>query len=242
MVLRFSDAAAVSVVLLLVSGAALTWSIGGGPGALTEGTWGRALAGKLLLVGVVLALAGWNRWRLVPSLLEAEADARDTDDDHPSVPTADLAGDPRWRTLRDAVRLEVLALVVVVALTAVLVQATPPADGEGGVYVATLPVTDDLDVELVVSPGTTGTNQVHVTYYAELGRPSDEVLSAEIRLRLPEDDIGPIVLEPPKAGPGHFFTTTDALSVPGTWQVEVVTRLDEFTAERTTTPVPIGSP
>ena len=242
MLVRFSDAAAVSVVLLVLSGAALTWTIGGGPGAVGDGAWGLALAGKLALVAVVLALAGWNRWGLVPSLLVAEGAGRDDHADRPAVPTADLAGDRRWATLRDSVRLEALALVGVVALTAALVQATPPATAGGGAYQATLPVAEGLDVELVVSPATIGTNQVHVTYYDDLGRPADEVDSVEVRLRLPEADVGPIVLEPPKAGPGHFFTTTDALSLPGTWQVEVVSRLDEFTAERTTTPVPVGTP
>jgi putative copper export protein len=72
---RFSRLAEVMVVLVLVSGTVLT----GGQAKLHEQFWttpyGRALIAKLVFVGVVLAIGGYNRQKVVPAVAERDEEA-----------------------------------------------------------------------------------------------------------------------------------------------------------------------
>lgn len=294
-VLRFSNLAAISVLVLWVSGVVQAQTLADLPGDLTATTWGRWLLAKTVLVAAVLVAALWNRRALVPRLLAAAdtadaadapstveattgaspstADATSTDPRRTSpgagTTTVEVAtrvgagpsddGDPdgpgrsdaaeqavradgAWSSLRRSVLVEVAVLVVVVALTGMLVD-TPPGtgDGAGGVFEATVPVDDRLVVALLVSPAATGRNSIHVTYQDAQGRPADGP-EPTLRASLVEPAVGPVEITASKAGPGHYVTATDALSVPGTWELELITRLDEFTAERNVFQVPVGSP
>lgn len=66
---RFSTTAAVSVVLLTVAGLGLSYAELGSLGALTSTSYGTVLLVKLGLVAVVLFLAAYNRFLLLPWLL-----------------------------------------------------------------------------------------------------------------------------------------------------------------------------
>lgn len=77
---RFSAAAAVSVVLVAVSGIALGWQELGSLSALTDSSYGQTLLVKLALVAVVLVLAGYNRFLLLPWLLAEPTDDPEPDD------------------------------------------------------------------------------------------------------------------------------------------------------------------
>lgn len=256
-VLRFSTLAAVAVFVLWLSGGVLTWSLVGGLDELVDSSFGRVLLVKLGIVVVVVALAAWNRYRLVPALLAADADP----DDDPGGDAADpTAADPttagpgadaptppaddepaRWDALTRTVRREAALLAVVVLVTAVLVDLTPPAETGGpGVVSSAVAVTSAIELDVTVVPAVAGRNTVHLTYVeAGTGRPVDPVSEATVELRLPALDVGPIIETPPKAGPGHYILVTDALAVAGTWEVTIRSRLDRFTEERSTVQVPV---
>ena len=68
MVQRFSTMAAISVVLLALAGTALGYSELGSFSALLTTTYGLTLTVKLALVAVVLFMAGYNRYFLLPWL------------------------------------------------------------------------------------------------------------------------------------------------------------------------------
>lgn len=106
--LRFSAGAVVTVGLLAASGVALAATIVGDPLALAASSYGRLLALKLLVVPVVLGLAAWNRFRLVPRVR--------------AVPEADAA---RAALVRTATR-EAALLVLVLLITAFLTDQSPP--------------------------------------------------------------------------------------------------------------------
>lgn len=102
-VTRFSTAAAWVVLTLAVSGTVLAWRILPGPGALVTTGYGLTLLAKLAVVAVVLAVAAWNRYRLVPGVAAAPARAQ----------------------LRSTVLAEAALILVAVGLTALLVAQSP---------------------------------------------------------------------------------------------------------------------
>jgi len=105
---RFSAAAVMIVAALMVAAATLLWLLLGGLGEIWGSTYGRGIALKLAFVAGLLGVAAYNKLRLMPRL---------------------RAGDVRaGRSLRAAIRLEMLLGVVVLAVTAALTTlAGPPA-------------------------------------------------------------------------------------------------------------------
>jgi len=68
--------------------------------------YGLLLLGKMAAFGVLLLLAIWNRWRVVPAMASQE--------------TQEAAADGATQTLRRTITFEYLLLVAVLATTAVL--------------------------------------------------------------------------------------------------------------------------
>jgi copper transport protein len=67
---RFSTAAGVSLALVAATGVALARSQVTSLDALTSTPYGRALAIKLVLVGLVIAIGGYNKLFAVPRVVE----------------------------------------------------------------------------------------------------------------------------------------------------------------------------
>lgn len=226
---RFSDVAAATVVALVMAGVAMSWIEVGSIDALTTTTYGRVLLTKVGVVLVVLAAAAYNRFRLVPDI------ERQAGEDG-AEPAA------LWSRLRTTAWAEAGAVVVVIALTAALVNITPAKTSvdTGGVFNQTQPV-GDARVNLVVSPGKVGSNTLHIQYTEPNGRPVDVAQQLKIELSQPEAGVEPRVLEVPKAATGHYIVNDAPFAVAGTWQVTLVARVSSFEEARTTfTPV-IGS-
>lgn len=247
---RFSGWAAAMAGAVVVAGGALAWTMLGSPGELVDSNYGTVLLVKLGLVGVILALAGYNRWSLVPGL------ATDADDPGDAAPSEALvgagAGDGpadarRWTHLRRSVVVEAVLMLAVVGVTAVLVDRTPPveagtADGAvvvGGPFNEQQPVRDaTLYFDLL--PGTVGRNEMHITYLGADGTLVELAESVTLELSLPDKGIGPIERDTTVVTGGHVTYAGNDLSVPGDWEITVVTRVDRFTEERNTFVVPIG--
>lgn len=217
---RFSTLAVAAVALLWVSGVVQAWWTVGGWANLAGSGYGRILVVKLGLVVVTMALAAWNRWRLVPALTSA---------------------DDQQRTIVRSMRWEVAILVAVIAVTSVLVD-TPPGDERSGAtpFSETIAVSADLDVNLLVTPGQVGINDLHITYIDTLGLLDDRVESVTVEMTLPEAGIGPLVSNAVLLEGGHYLLTTKQLTVAGTWELEVVSRIGTFDQQRTMFRVPIG--
>lgn len=219
LVAAFSAMAGWSMLVLAVAGTAMAWALVRQPRALVTTDQGWTLVAKVGVVGVILVVAAYNRWRLVPAVTAAGPDqavARDR--------------------LRGTVRLEVLLLVVVLGLTAVLVNLRPASEevGIGGPFDTVVAVTDDIDLNLVVDPNRAGPNEVHVYLLDRTGRPLDADADVSLELTQVDQDIGPIERTPLPAGPGHWVLTGSELVVPGTWEVTTIVGLERFSEERTT--------
>jgi len=253
---RFSVVAAASSLAAAVAGGVLAWTQVGSPANLVSTTYGRLLLAKVAVVAVILALAGYNRFRLLPDLLgdrhsgiDHEADTADPDPEPDTAATPDrgaAAGtddDPGWRRLLRTVNVEAVAIVLVLAVTAVLVNVSPARTAAGGsitIFNQTASLRSGDQVNLTINPNKAGFNQIHVQYIDASGKPADLASSVQMEFTLPAQGLGPITREAPKAGPGHFIVEGSELSIPGTWQIAVVARTSQFSLERTTFQANVG--
>jgi copper transport protein len=216
LIVRYSGLAAWVLVAVVAAGLTLTWSEVRALRAATSTTYGWLLVAKLAVVAFVVGLAAWNRWGLLPRLA-----AEEDEDDRRS--TASL--------LRRTVTAEALALIVVVALTALLVNITPAriAAGVGTTFSTTVPLGDG-SVNIVVDPNRVGRNSFHL-FLSDSNGQAGQVEEMTVELSLPAADIGPLQRQPVDIGSGHWLLDTSDLSIGGRWQVDVIALVDQFTEE-----------
>ncbi|HEX2087310.1 MAG TPA: copper resistance protein CopC [Solirubrobacteraceae bacterium] len=203
----FSRLALWAVVAIAAAGLVQAWFYLDGPETLLTSTYGIALLAKIALLAVIVAVAAGNR-RRVAALVASGAPG----------------------ALRAAMRAEVALAALVLAATAVLVRAAPPASVAAG------PATSELDLgpmrlEMVIEPATTGPNDFHLYFFdRRTGAQIDRVEEVTVSLTQEEKRIGPIRIEIPRKGPAHYEQLDEALGVPGEWQVQVDARVSEFDA------------
>ncbi len=259
LVARFSGVALVASVLVAVGGTAMAWPLVGQPAALVGTAYGLTLLAKLAAVGVVVLVAAYNRFRLVPAIVAGAIPSGGAPGDvAPEVGSADVGdgGAPvdlavdldqrrasaAWSQLRRTLRLEVALLSGVLLLTGVLATTQPAAEaaGFGGVFETTTPLGAELELDLVVDPNVVGRNTLHLYVLDATGRPSAGVEDLRLELTFVPAGVGPIRIEPFFAGPGHWIATTEDLSFAGEWEVRVIAGGDRFTEHTTTVIVPVA--
>ena len=259
LVARFSGVALVAAVLVAVGGTAMAWPLVGEPAALVATAYGRTLLVKLAAVGIVVAVAAYNRFRLVPALVAGVTPSGGAPDAaEPAVAATDVvaAGAPAaaavdlgqrraataWSQLQSTLRLEVALLSGVLLLTGVLATTQPAAEaaGFGGIFETTTPLGPELELDLVVDPNVVGRNTLHLYVLDATGRPSEAVEDLRLELTFVPAGIGPIRIEPFFAGPGHWIATTEALSFGGDWEVRVIAGVDRFAEHTATVTVPVA--
>ncbi len=259
LVARFSGVALVAAVLVALGGTAMAWPLVGQPAALVGTAYGLTLLAKLATVGVVVLVAAYNRFRLVPAIAAgatvsggapggAEPPVGSTEVADAVAPGA-LAVDleqrratTAWSQLQRTLRLEVALLSGVLLLTGVLATTQPATEaaGFGGVFETTIALGAELELDLVVDPNVVGRNTFHLYVLDATGRPSEAVEDVRLELTFVPAGIGPIRIEPFFAGPGHWIATTEALSFAGDWEVRVVAGVDRFTEHTATLTVPVA--
>lgn len=116
-VARFSTAATWVVLALAVTGTVLAWRILPGLGALTGTGYGLTLLAKVAVVALVVVIAAWNRYRLVP---------RVEDDDGARTRLRRTLGAEAW------------LILLAVAVTGVLVSQSPTGAHEAAPAAAVL--------------------------------------------------------------------------------------------------------
>lgn len=222
-VARFSTWAGYSVAALGASGIAMAWAIHRAWASLFESDHGRALLVKLGLVAVALALAGWNRYRLVPLV-------RGTD------PATGLT------RLRRTVRAEAAVLTAIVAVTGILVNlppgtdTAPPAEETQTAPVPeTIALTEPLgDGEAHLHGTVTGIGEQSFTLNLvdAQGLPLTPLEPPAITASLPERDFGPVQAQVHAFGAGQYHCIID-LPLTGTWTLTVQVRASEFQSNST---------
>jgi copper transport protein len=218
---RFSRLALPAMAVLVVAGLVQAWFYLGSVGAVVESTYGWALVAKVALLTAVVALAAGNR-RRTARLAAAGADA---------------AG----RALRRSMRGELALAVAVLAATATLVRAAPPATVAAGPVVRELDL-GPLRLQMDLEPGSVGPTDYHLYLFdRRTGAQVDRVEELTVRLVQRDEDIGPITLDVPRKGPAHYELRDAVLGVAGTWEATVTARVSDFDEFSATTEFEVRS-
>lgn len=226
LITRFSTVAAGLLAAVALTGTLLGWRIVGSWSRLVEETYGRLLLVKVVLVLVVVALAAYNRFRLVPGAADG------------------LGHDARRRgveLVRRTVVVEAAVLVAVLGVTGFLTQKPPggqapaqQATAETGVVTGV--ATDEIKVLAVLDSGTGLQRQLIVQVQDLAGEPLDLYDAPAVALSTDTIDLGEIPVVPSGAG---TYTADVVFPTAGTWQLQVSVRVDEFTSPVTVVDLPV---
>ena len=134
-------------------------------------------------------------------------------------PSGSLSPAGRRRFVRSTV-VEVVVMVVIVGVTAALVAERPAkAHDRRGVRAGAQDTRiGPYDLNLVVDPARTGSNEIHLYLLTRsTGQPVD-VDEIRASASLPAAGIGPLRFTATPAGPGHAVVTAAVLPLAGTWR------------------------
>jgi len=254
---RFSQLALVCICALVASGAYATWRQVGGLEAFKRTDYGQLLVIKLVIFAVLLVVATRSREitnhvfgrtirapaaaaapASVPVISGAADDAPHGADDE----IDEIDDEYERRVLRRAVGFEVLLGLVILAVSAMLVNAQPARSAlktlafAGGSSNVTLK-SDTVWVDVTIAPGLTGANDVHVNTLLSSGGITTP-LDLQLTLDLPSKGIAPLTVPLIKAGEGHYLSTGFVIPLAGQWRITarvLVSRLDEATLVGTVT-------
>jgi copper transport protein len=223
----FSGIAAIAAALVIAAGVVMSWIEVGGIDALTSTTYGQLLLAKISTVVIVLACAGWNRFRLLPHVAAQRSSVE--------------PGSARVNTLARVMAVEVALIVVTLAITSVLVNASPAKTvTEPRPIVVEAPLADGT-VVVTVAPARAGPNEIVVEFRTGDGGTDDQYQEIGAQFELPAQGIGPIDVEAAKTGRGRFEIDDADLTLPGSWVLTVSAKTDKFTQVQGTVEVPIGA-
>jgi copper transport protein len=218
---RFSPIALLCVAVIFLTGIGQAYAYVRDLDNLLDTAYGRAVLIKLvLLLGVLVPLGAYNRYRSVPRLERIAAGG----------------GAPgRVRLLlRRTLRGEVALLVVVTGVTAALAGYAPATAVQSGPFSGSASL-GPAELEITVDPARVGSNQIHLYLFdARSGAQFDRVEELEVEATEAEESIGPLPLEARRAGPGHYTVQGAVLGVEGDWDLGVTMRVsafDEYAAE-----------
>ncbi|WGX98521.1 copper resistance CopC/CopD family protein [Nocardioides sp. L-11A] len=218
---RFSALAAGLLAAMALTGVLLGWRIVGSWTRLVEETYGRLLLVKVAVVLVVVAIAAYNRFRLVPRV------GRDGGHDERRRATG---------LVRRTVLAEAMLLVVVLGVTGFLTQKPPGGTTPGQAPTADTGVVtgvagDDLKVLAVLDPGP-GLQRTLILQVQNLaGDPLDLYDAPAVALRSPRVGLGEVPVVPSGSG---TYTAEVVFPHAGAWKLQVSIRVDAFTSPVTT--------
>jgi copper transport protein len=216
---RFSTMAGISFAGILVAGTLLAVTEVGSVANLFQTGYGQLLLVKIALVGLLLFLAGYNRYLLLPGLLSAAVS-----DKRPVIAQG-------WRRLVSTVRLEAIGMVAVLGVTAVLANGTP---SNGSLPPAPVPFHqsqpfDGGRVTLHITPNQALVNNWTVQFTAAGGAAAELAESVSVYLVLPSQNVGPIEEDMKKVGVGRFvLANSPNPPIVGTWQIVLQVQVSEF--------------
>lgn len=224
---RFSGVAAWLLGLVALTGSILAWRILRTWSAVVETDFGRVLLIKVAIVVLVAAVAGWNRFRLLPRVAADSGFAEQQRSVH---------------RFRRTVASEAALLVCVLGVTGFLVDRTPVPDQAA---IALPGALDDstfvgqgngIKVVATVRPATVGRNELLIQVQDGAGEPIEPYADPEVSLS--EGDVGLGDQRLVNVGSGTYRSTV-LIPKPGSWRVAVSVRTSEFDNPVVTLTVPV---
>jgi copper transport protein len=248
-VTRFSPIAFGCVTVLVGTGTYQSWRQLGSWSAFLATDYGRVLLFKLIAVGALLAAAALSRRAVgqMRSRPTAEHQPVSVGVGSPASPTPTPIDsgvpDPM---LRHTVLVETAVALVVLGLTAVLVNAEP---GRTALAAAATqaPTTDRTitydtggssgtgTLDIRIKPARTGPNVVNVTVRSTRDAAVD-LPELDAKLSLPDQHLGPLTLTVTRQGPGRY-RADGQIPLAGTWQLALTVRTSDI--NETTVRLPI---
>ncbi len=222
--MRFSAVALVSVIVIAISGTIQAVVEVNSFPALLDTAFGRAVLIKIVLFAGLIWLGAANRRRVIPALVNRRE-------------AGESPGSPGLGARRN-LRIEVLLVTVVLAVTAALVSYPPPTATQSGPVSGSAAAGADR-LEYTVDPARVGSNEVHVYLFDDRTGAPKEIKSLELSFSLPDSDIAPIEADVRKAGPGHYVAPSAMLAVKGDWQARAAVRFSQFEEQLVDFEVPI---
>ena len=203
----FSQVALFSVALLALSGIVQGLRQSGtSVSDFVASPYGRMLLVKVAVVLAVVAVATQSR-RIVRSAQDASGGG-----------------------LARAVRFELAGIAIVVAITAGLVDATPPLLSVSTGPIDTQETIGKYIVEIGVDPARVGATEMHLTLYEVGSFSTVQARVDEVRAELTEPDkgVGPLSVDLLRAGPAHFISNGLVIPIQGKWNLTITVRVGDF--------------
>jgi copper transport protein len=144
--------------------------------------------------------------------------------------------------LRWSVAAEAIIAVVVLAVTAVLVNTATARETFTRPASATVPFNTGGpggrgDIAVTMTPALLGPNQVRVLVTSSAGRPY-RPKQIQAFLVLPARHLGPLAVPLTPDGPGRYASQAVTMTFTGQWQLQITIRSDAF--DETTVVVPVS--
>jgi copper transport protein len=222
---RFSTVAGTLLAVLAGAGALLGWRILGSWSGLVDTTYGRLLLVKVGIALVVVGVAAWNRYRLLPRVADGPHETRRRSS----------------YVVRRVVVVEAVLLVGLLGVTGFLVQQPPgaevtraPAAAATGVAVATV---GDLRVLADLEAGDGRQRRLTLPVQDETGAPVDLVGIPVVAVRSADVDLGRVPVVPVAAG---IYAAEVTFPATGEWEVQVSLPVSEFEKPVTTLTIQVG--
>lgn len=207
---RFSRVALVALPLAVVTGVVNALQIGGGLDRLDDTEWGRQLVIKAVLVAVVFVIAAVARLVL-------------------------LRRSPAM--LRGAVLGEAVLGIAVLALAASIVTLLPEPPRPQAPFAAQLASPQGTIAVVSISPGSVGSNEVHL-FVTPPGGAIVPVVAAEARVSLAGSELAAVPMTLRLEGPNHYQGTV-TFPRSGEWRLELIVQVTEGQQQLLATTVPI---
>lgn len=259
---RYSQLALVSVSVIVATGVFQGFRQVNRFGALLDTDYGRLLLVKVCVFLVLMVAAAVSRdavnrrWRIPEDALDpgpatrapvvaavgggGSLPAAPPAEGEPEFPEGYVLSEPTAeQRLRRSLLVEMLISAVILAVTALLVNAAPARELEGGPFVKTVPA-ETLSFDVTITPAQRGSNEMHLFTLGEDGLTTDPTeVTAE--LSQPDNDIAPIDLELIRLAPGHYTSRGFTVPFAGDWELTLKAVVGEVDSESARITVPIRS-
>ncbi|GAA1957854.1 copper resistance CopC/CopD family protein [Catenulispora subtropica] len=214
---RFSTTAFVAVCVLATTGVYQGWRQVRHWDALFDTDYGRLLIIKSSCFLVLIAL-GYLARRIL------------------AAPRSEEGQPPDLARLRRSVAAEFGLALVVLAVTALLVESQPAASSAAKTASKPVSLSSPFDtgsangsgtVNVTLDPARVGQDQLHI-YVLDKNGVQESVPEVTASLALPAQQLGPLPVKLDLAGPGHYTSADAVLPVAGKWQVLVTVRTTDI--------------
>ncbi len=224
---RWSRLATVAVVVMVATGLFASWREVRGLAPLTETTYGRLLVLKTTAVILMLGLGNagrhWVRRRYAMAVVHAATDAAVLE--RPAATRAEVG------QLRRSVLAEACVALLVVGLTAFLVETPPARTAYAKPLSVIKPLGDDTKVQIDLDTARVGVNALHVYLTGPGGKAFDV---PEVTARLSRPDGESLTTQIARKSLGHYETLRLAVPYRGTWRLDVTVRTSDIDVETAT--------